>query len=561
MRTDRPDSPGALQVHPPRVLEKPRYGRLTAIKFGGANAGYGSAIPGPSILSVNAMNLNRRHVLRAIAAAGAAGLVGPSVLAQGRARFVNPLRIPPLLEGRREGARRIFDLDIQSGTSEFFEGVRTPTLGINGAYLGPTVRCAAGDDVTLNVRNQLREPTTLHWHGLHVPAKYDGGPHQVIAAGGAWSPRFTIKQKAALCWYHSHLMGRTGEQVLRGLAGLFLIDDDEAKALALPSEYGVDDIPLVLQDRRIRSDGSFAYITSMHDTMMGYRGDVILVNGTSRPYLQVKRTRTRLRILNGSNARFYTLGRDDGRELVVIGSDGSLLDAPVRMRRLRLAPGERAEVLIDMEPDRTVVLMSYPDPIAGRGMGMGMMGGMGLDGDTFPILELRAGKLEAGPPVPERLISVPGWETAAADRTRIFELDMGMMGMMGRRMGMMGGGGMMMGRGGMGAMGINGRAMDPRRIDERVPLGSTEIWEIRNATPLAHPFHVHDVQFRVLDRDGAPPSPHERGLKDTVVVEPGGSVRVITKFTDYADPQSPYMYHCHILEHEDAGMMGQYVIV
>jgi FtsP/CotA-like multicopper oxidase with cupredoxin domain len=263
-----------------------------------------------------------------------------------------------------------------------------------------------------------------------------------------------------------------------------------------------------------------------------------------------------LRILNGSNSRIYTLGRDDGADLLIVGSDGSLLERPVRQRRLRLGPGERAELLVDMQASRTVRLMSYPDAAAARGMGGGMtMGGMAGNNETFPIVELRAGRLESADlSVPERLIRVPGWTAAQAARTRTFTLDMAMMGMM-SGMGGMGGRGM------GGAMGINGRAMSMERIDERVPLGSIEIWEIQNASPLTHPFHVHDIQFRVLDRDGAPPLPHEAGLKDTVLVDPASAVRVIAEFADFADPQHPYMYHCHILEHEDAGMMGQFVVV
>ena len=189
------------------------------------------------------------------------------------------------------------------------------------------------------MKNNLTEPTTLHWHGLHIPARHDGGPHQVIEPGALWEPSFTIKQKASLCWYHSHLMEQTGEQVLRGLAGLFLIEDDESRSLRLPSEYGVDDIPLVIQDRRFNPDGSFQYMSNMGDAEMGYQGDVILVNGTTDPHLVVRRQRTRLRILNGSNSRIYMLGRDDGADLVVIGADGSLLERPARMRRVRLAPG------------------------------------------------------------------------------------------------------------------------------------------------------------------------------------------------------------------------------
>jgi len=181
-----------------------------------------------------------------------------------------------------------------------------------------------------------------------------------------------------------------------------------------------------------------------------------------------------------------------------------------------------------------------------------MMGhGMGVDNETFQIIEFRAGRLEpAAVSIPDRLIQVPQWNPVQAARTRTFTLDMTTMSM-----------GAMVGPAMDGSMGINGRSMDMDRIDERVPLGSIEIWKIANMTPLTHPFHIHDVQFRVLDRDGGPPQPYEQGLKDTVLVDPGSTVRVIAEFADFADPDHPYMYHCHILEHEDAGMMGQFVVV
>lgn len=497
--------------------------------------------------------ISRRGILLGATAAGAALLTASRPGAAAAGRFANPLKVPPLLEGVPGADGKIYELRVASGKSEFLSGISTPTLGINGAYLGPTIRCREGDRVTMRVKNDLTEPTTLHWHGLRLPAASDGGPHQVVEPGTVWETSFAIKQKASLCWYHSHLMEQTGEQVLRGLAGLFLIEDEQSKSLRLPSDYGVDDIPLVIQDRRFGADGSFDYDLTMHDVMMGYKGNVVLVNGTANPHVVLRRQRTRLRILNGSNARIYTLGRDDGADLIVVGSDGGLLEQPARLRRVRLGPGERIEILVDMQSDQSVRLMSYPDRVAAGGMGPGMMmGGMAGNGETFAVIELRAGKLESSDrPLPERLIQVPGWTAAQAARTRTFSLDMPMMGM----------GGMMGGAAMGGAMGINGRSMDMGRIDERVSLGSIEIWRIRNTSPLAHPFHIHGIQFRILDRNGRPPLPHERGLKDTVLVDPDSTVRVITEFSDFADPKRPYMYHCHILEHEDAGMMGQFVVV
>ena len=448
----------------------------------------------------------------------------------------------------------MFDLAAVDGRSEFLAGVSTPTIGINGAYLGPTIRCRAGDRVTLRVKNALAERTTLHWHGLHIPARYDGGPHQVVEPGAVWEPSFEIKQKASLCWYHSHLMGRTGEQVLRGLAGLFLIEDEESQSLRLPSEYGVDDIPLIIQDRRFNRDGSFDYLSAMPDVMMGYKGNVILVNGTVDPHFVLRRQRTRLRILNASNSRIYTLGRDDGVELVIIGSDGSLLERPVRQRRVRVGPRRACRTADRCAGRRTIRLMSYPDPVRmrhGTGHDDGRHGRQYRDVPDHRAARRQVGDLRYD--ASRAADQGAELDRGASKRTRTFSLDMGMMGM---------GMGRMMGRGRMGGtMGINGRSMDMDRIDVQVPLGSIEIWEIVNATPLAHPFHIHDIHFRVLDRDGEPPLPHEQGLKDTVLVDPGSAVRVITEFADFADPQRPYMYHCHILEHEDAGMMGQFVVV
>lgn len=506
------------------------------------------------------MRMSRRTFLSGTCAGAGLLLAGAPARASGHwGKFDATLRIPSLLEGTLSSGVRHFELSAQAGRSKFLDDLSTPTMGFNGAYLGPTLRCRSGERVRIKVTNALREATAVHWHGLHVPARMDGGPRQAIAAGATWEPEFEIKQRGSLCWYHSHAMHRTGYQVLHGLAGLLLVDDEENRAAGLPSEYGVDDIPLVLQDRRFMEDGRFDYLTSMHDTMMGFAGDVLLVNGTARPMLALQRQRTRLRILNGSNSRIYTLGRDDGEDLVLVASDGGLLEAPARTRRIRLAPGERVEVIVDARPESAFRLISYPDLSAGGVMGMAG------NAETFPVLELRAGKLDAAnAPLPSRLSTVRQWKVEDSTATRVFSLDMGMMGgMMGRGMGPGMGG--MMGRGmgpGMGGMmGINGAPMDVGRVDVQVPLGNVEVWDIVNRTPLSHPFHIHNVQFRVLARSGSPLLAHESGLKDTVVVEPGSRVRVITQFEDFADPKHPYMYHCHNLEHEDAGMMGQFVVV
>ncbi|HFQ15784.1 MAG TPA: oxidase [Rhodobacteraceae bacterium] len=530
-----------------------------------------------SILKVNPNNdfypiakesppmISRRTALTSLAAGGlvaAGGLaLRPGGLLSASAQtFRNPLRIPPLLEGDMRDGEKAFDLRIQRGAMTFFPGFKTPTMGINGDYLGPTLRVKVGDRLRLKVSNAIGEPTTLHWHGLHLPAREDGGPHQVIAPGADWTARFPVRQLPATCWYHPHMLGRTGEQVWAGLAGLILIENEASAALAIPNDYGVDDIPLVIQDRAFNEDGSFAYATSMHDIMMGMRGDTILVNGTREPFFSATTSKVRFRILNGSNARFYNLGLDDGRAFHQIGTDGSFLEAPVPVSRVALGPGERADIVVDVSDGKPVRLANFPFAGSGgllgtlrRGMGMmrNMMNrGAGDDNDSYAVLEIRPAKArKALAELPARLVTLPRLREEDATVTRRFTLEMGM------------GMGMMMGGGGGKPFTINGKAMDMARVDETIRLGTTEIWEISNSSPLPHPFHIHDIQFLILDRNGTPPAAHERGYKDTVTVDHNETVRVIARFDDYADPERPYMYHCHILEHEDAGMMGQFTVV
>ncbi len=517
----------------------------------------------------------RRTVLKGLAAGGlvaGAGLALPSYLrtpfapqasaAGAWSGDAQPLPIPPLETGRVENGVRIFDLALQRGRSRFLDGRETPTLGINGPYLGPTLKLRNGETVELRVANGIGEPTTIHWHGLHVPAIADGGPHQVIAPGATWLPRFEVKQKAGMFWYHPHLLHKTGLHAYLGMAGAIYVEDESTGAVALPATYGVDDLPIVLQDKRFGYDGALQYMSSMHDRMMGMKGDVLLVNGAVAPVFQARTERVRLRILNGSNARIYKLGFADNRPFHIVAGDGSLLPAPVSATRAVVSPGERIEIVVDMRGGGPAELVTFPyDSLAGMGMGggmmgggMGMMGGMGRrmmgmmsdDGRRFRVLRLEpAERPDPSPALPARLAALPRLDPARADRTRRFVMSMQMGPMM-----MFGGGGFT----------INGRTMDMKRIDERVKLGATEIWQIENDSPMAHPFHIHDIQFRILDRNGRPAGAAEAGLKDTVLVGPGERVRVIARFEDYADPENPYMYHCHILEHEDAGMMGQFVV-
>ena len=475
----------------------------------------------------------------ALAGAGSAGLslldAGNAVSTARAEGFTSPLPIPPLLENQDpSGAAARFAMDVRRGSVEFFPGRPTATMGYNGNFLGPTIRVRNGQPFSIRVNNTLDQVTTLHWHGMHLPARWDGGPRQPIPAGTLWNPEFTIRQQAATLWYHPHAMGLTGEQVYNGLAGLVYIEDEVSDRLDIPKTYGVDDIPLVLQDRRFFDNGQFAYVQNMHDIMNGVIGNYLLVNGTMQPVAKVPGGMVRLRLLNGSNSSIYRIGFGDGRTFQVIASDGGFLEAPVAMNSIVLSAGERAEVLVDFSAAGDTSLQ------------VDQMKGGSFEAMRFMVSG--TGKVKTVPAVLRKLDRIPESE-ASGIRGFVMET----MAMGGGRMGMG-----MMGR----RLTINGKKMDINRIDEQVKLGSTEIWEITNRSAMMmsmpHSMHLHDVQFQVLSRNGNPPSAYEQGRKDTVLIMPGETVRIISRFHDY---KGVYMYHCHLLEHEDDGMMGQFEVI
>lgn len=454
----------------------------------------------------------------------------------GELAFENPVAVPPVLEPRVDAdGRKHFDLRLQAGSSELVPGRSTETWGVNGAYLGPTIRARTGDDVTMHVRNDLPEASSLHWHGMRLPAKMDGGPHQEVAPGDTWSPHWTVKQPAASLWYHPHPHGKTAKHVYRGVSGMFLIDDAESDGLDLPDEYGVDDIPLVIQDKKFTEDGELdsggkSVLDETVSAETGILGDTILVNGTYDPHFQASRTLTRLRVLNGSPARIYNLGFDDDRSFQVIGTDSGLLSEPQERERVVVSPGERVELVVRLEPGESPVLRSFPGGVDAGFPQDRLAGG----DDTFDLMQLRApASLAPSADIPPKLAGGEQLTAPADARVRQFKLG--------------------------GNSTINGERMDMARIDEVVPAGATEIWEVRGGNP--HSFHIHDVAFRILDIDGEPPPAWLAGRKDTVYLPPGKRVRLVVEFGTDVDPEVPYMYHCHLLYHEDNGMMGQFVIV
>ena len=436
----------------------------------------------------------------------------------GELEFENPLNIPELAEPTIESdGTKHFDLTMEQGATEFLPGKMTNTWGINGSYLGPTVRVSRGDQVSFDVENQLGEESTLHWHGMMLPPEMDGGPHQIIEAGETWSPHWTIDQPAATNWYHPHLHGKTGPHVYRGIAGMFIIEDEDSEKL--PSDYGVDDIPLIVQDKLFTSDGQ---LSEEDEGAYGLFGDEILMNGTHDPFLEVTSSQVRFRLLNGSNTRAYNFGFTDDRSFQLVANDAGLLNEPVTLDRFMLSPGERAEIVVQFEPGEETILRSYK-------------GGAGIESGEFDLLKINAAsELTESSPISGELSSVPPIEVPEDAKVRQFSLTA--------------------------ENDINGKKMNMNRIDEVVGAGTTEIWEIHNVGP-EHNFHIHAAAFRVLDVNGNEPKEYERGRKDTVFVPRGATVRVVVEFAEHTDTAYPLMYHCHLLKHEDDGMMGQFLLV
>ncbi len=441
-----------------------------------------------------------------------------------------------------------------------------------GSYLGPTLRLRKGQKVRIRFTNGLPEDSIVHWHGLHVPAAMDGHPHDVIAPGQNFVYEFEVINRAGTYWYHPHPHDRTGPQVYWGLAGLLLIEDEEEQRLGLPS--GMYDLPLVLQDRSVDEENQFVYLANgMMEGMSGFLGDRILVNGRPDFSLSVATRTYRLRLLNGSNSRIYKLAWSDGTPLTVIATDGGLLEKPVERRYVTLAPAERIELLVDFAKyplNTQLELRSLAFSGAAVG-GMGRMGRMGgnatlPNGAPFSVLKVQVTRqVKERFAVPATLASIPRYrlrDAINATSPRQFTLAMGHMKWL-----------------------INGRTFQMNGVadEETVRLNTLEVWEFVNKAQstgrmggmgmmggmsMAHPMHVHGRQFQVIERQISPEFAAQgaslrdgfvdEGWKDTVLVMPGETVKLLLRFEKYP---GLFLYHCHILEHEDMGMMRNYQIL
>ncbi|MCF6351207.1 MAG: multicopper oxidase domain-containing protein [Flavobacteriaceae bacterium] len=456
----------------------------------------------------------------------------------------NPLLIPNTLEGTN------INLTLQNGTHQFYSGINTTTMGANGNILGPTLILNQGDFVNFYVDNQLGEATTIHWHGMHVSPENDGGPHTVIDPNTIWNPSFTILDKAATYWYHPHLHEQTTAHVAKGIAGLIIVRDSEEAVLNLPRTYGVDDFPLVVQTKDF--DTSNQIITNSNSD------DIIMVNATIDAALTVPEQVVRFRLLNGSTMRTFNFGLSGSQIFYQIASDGGLLSNNIPLTRLQLSPGERAEILVDFAgmSGQTVFLMSYAsefsngiygatNPGMGAGMTLNGYNPNSLNGTNFNIMQFNVGVPTTSPitTIESPLVTVTPIPESNANVTRSIVMSPVTAGANQLN----------------GNFYLNNTLFDMNVINETVQLDDTEIWTLTNNSAIAHPFHIHDVQFYILDRDGNLPPLNEQGRKDVVYVKPQETVRFITKFETFSSVV-PYMYHCHMLMHEDGGMMGQFVV-
>lgn len=436
-----------------------------------------------------------------------------------------PLTFPPEFAGGT--------LEAKPAVREIWPGYPTSVLAVNGSVPGPTIRVQRGEQFKARIQNSLTEALVIHWHGILAPSNMDGNPRDAVAPGGAYDVEFPINQRAGTYWYHAHTDRLTGKQVYQGLAGFFIVEDPGEEALGLPK--GVLDVPLLLQDRVSKPDHSLSYAPTMDDMMLGLLGDATTVNGVPNASLSVTRSLYRLRLLNGSNARVFRIGLGDNAPFKLIANDAGLLPAPVEVTSIFLAPGNRAEILVnfaDFPHGSTVELKS-----------LGFSGDITVgstQGQPRTLMRFVGQHVGSGGTVPGTLIPFAPHDPGESKRTRQFMI-------------MMPEGGHGGEPGAMTADHINGLVYEMNRTDFTVPFGEVETWEFHNTAEHMHPMHPHGALLQVISRSTSQTLlPEDSGWKDTVLVRPGEIVRTLIKFEAH---QGAFVLHCHNLEHEDGGMM------
>jgi len=429
---------------------------------------------------------------------------------------------PPVLQPQAKGGADVYEMEMKPGMASILPGYETPVLGYNGIYPGPTIRAKAGRPVRVVQQNQTDRDLNVHLHGGITEPESDGHPDDFLPPDTARTYRYANDQHAATLFYHDHAHGETAQTLYAGLGGFYLLSDAKERKLGLPR--GKYDVPLLIQDRSFKDDGSLHYVPNLD---FGFYGDTILVNGAIAPRMAVKRRLYRFRLLNGSNARPYDLRLGNNREMIQIAGDTSLLPRPVKRTAIPLDAAERAEVLIDFSkfrPGTELVLHNAYNPFdqgsVAAVMRFDVEGGGGKEQFQVPKKMLprekvpeptmeRTFKLDiSGYPTPE---DAPRWE-------------------------------------------INDMGFDTNRVDATPTLGTTETWTWVNESARIHPMHMHGFHFHVIEVNGEKPHPADRGWKDIVSVKPFETVKVRPYFRGFP---GRYVFHCHAAEHGDHDMFSQ----
>jgi FtsP/CotA-like multicopper oxidase with cupredoxin domain len=465
--------------------------------------------------------LSRTSVLPLLCLTGCLGAAGPQAQEPGSAPTAEPG--PAVLENVSREPRTVeVHLTAAPALLQLVPGIETAVFAYNGRSPGPLLEVHEGDRVIVHFRNDLAEPTTVHWHGLHIPFSADGSPFHPVAPGERYVYDFTVPHgSAGTYWYHPHPHHRTGYQVGRGLYGALIVRAADDPLAHLPERI------LLLSDNRLDEHGAIDLPprnspAGIVDAENGREGDLIFVSGELLPTLHIRSGEVqRWRVINASGARVYRLAIP-GHRFLHVGSDGGLFEHPVEVSELVLANGERAELLVrgTGEPGSRAALQTLPYD---RSIPQTRPPEWNRPRDLL-ALQYSDEPRVAAVALPQTLRPVPGIDTLHTTVRRVVVMTQGL---------------------------LNGNQMDMGRVDMTASLGATEIWEVENLVGMDHPFHLHGFQFQLLDRNGVPEP--QRKWKDTVNVPKHQRVRLIVRFDNHA---GRWMFHCHILTHEDDGMMG-----
>ncbi|MEA2168236.1 MAG: hypothetical protein QOF76_1536 [Solirubrobacteraceae bacterium] len=511
------------------------------------------------------LRLSRRTLLQATAGGAFTATAGwglrssASAARPPRGPFRSALPIPRVLDGAD------LRLPIREAEIQILPGAPTRMWTYGGDFPGPTIRRPSGERTTVRFDHRLPPKAgelTVHLHGSHSRSADDGQPggltpiqprslycqiaraespeasgsDLLIRPGGSRTYTYDFvaegaPTRAAMHWYHDHRLDNTGRNNWRGLAGMWITDD--ALDVSLPLPTGDRDIPLMLSDRSFDQHNQLTnpFRYAGHAPNDGNVGRRILVNGAVLPHHPVEGRRYRLRVLNASLFRAYNLAFSRPVPVLQIGTESGLLPAPIARNALVIGPGERVDVVVDFSAvaGKDIELVSVP-----RTGGPKKLGSTTYVG---PLMQFRVGRAVSDPAsVPAVLRPLPDWvATAPAEPSHAWEITVG--------------------GGFRPAWLINGRTFDPGFVDHRVQLGTVATWRLRNRTSVAHLLHLHHTEFHMLSRNGRPPAPWEAGLKETFFLDPGDDVLVAGRFSDYA---GKYVVHCHMLDHEDHGLMAQF---